>query len=97
MIKILKSALLDPARQNPGLHEICIKFNVNDIIKAVRNLIINKAYGHDDVTIHRRKICDSAIVEPLSLFIKILLLLLEFPNEPVWKNLIYKKNDLFCY
>ena len=36
----------------------------------MRNLNVNKAHGHDNISIQMLKICDSEVVEPLSLTYK---------------------------
>ena len=42
-----------------------INFNNHDIIKFIRSFNINKAYGHDNISIRMIKICDKAIMKPL--------------------------------
>ena len=42
-----------------------ISFNNDDIIKIIRSFNINKAYGHDNISIRMIKICDKAIMKPL--------------------------------
>ena len=42
-----------------------INFNNDDIIKIIRSFNINKAYGHDNISIRMIKICDKAIMKPL--------------------------------
>ena len=37
----------------------------SDILKIIRSLDINKAHGHDEISIRMLKICDDAIDEPL--------------------------------
>ena len=44
-----------------------INFEKEDILKIIRNLNVNKAHGHDNISIRMLKICDSVLVEPLSL------------------------------
>ena len=70
-------------------------FDDQDIIKIIRALNENKAHGHDDISIHIIKICDSSIVKPLSLIFKNCISCGIFPE--VWKksNVIptYKKGD----
>ena len=44
-----------------------IVFDDQDIIKIIRALNINKSHGHDDISIRMIKICDSALVKPLSI------------------------------
>ena len=46
-----------------------IKFNKDDFLK-IRNLNVNKAHGHDDISIRMLKICDSVVTEPLSILFK---------------------------
>ena len=47
-----------------------ISFEKEDILKIIRNLKVNKAHGHDDISIRTLKIYDSEIVEPLLLIYK---------------------------
>ena len=47
-----------------------ISFEKEDILKIIRNLKVNKAHGHDDISIRTLKINDSEIVEPLLLIYK---------------------------
>ena len=39
-------------------------------LKIIKNLNVNKAHGHDDISIRMLKVCDSEAVEPLSLIYK---------------------------
>ena len=41
-------------------------FEKEDILKIIRNLNVNKAHGHDDISIRMFKMCNSEVVEPLS-------------------------------
>ena len=72
-----------------------IEISNNDIIKIIRALNVNKAHGHDNISIRMIKICDEALVKPLSLIFKNCLNTGTFPN--VWKKSnvipIHKKND----
>ena len=74
---------------------ITIDFDKNDILKIIRNLNVNKAHGHDDISIRMLKICDSVVTEPLSILFKNCINSGIFPN--VWKMSYiiptYKKND----
>ena len=36
-------------------------------LKTIRSLDINKAHGHDEISVKMMKICDNAIVEPLQM------------------------------
>ena len=75
-----------------------IDFKKEDILKIIRKLNVNKAHGHDDISIRMLKICDSVVTEPLSILFKNCIESGIFPN--VWKmsHIIpsYKKNDK-CY
>ena len=44
-----------------------IKFMNKDIINIIRSLNEDKAHGYDNISIRMLKICDTAIVEPLSI------------------------------
>ena len=74
---------------------ITIDFNKDDILKIIRNLNVNKAHGHDEISIRMLKICDSAVTEPLSILFKNCIGSGIFPN--IWKmsHIIptHKKND----
>ena len=47
-----------------------ISFQKEDILNITRNLNVNKAHGHDDISVQMLKICDSEVVENLSLIYK---------------------------
>ena len=47
-----------------------INFEKEDILKITRNFNVNKAQGHDNISIRMLKICDSVLVEPLSVIYK---------------------------
>ena len=44
-----------------------VVFSDQDIIKIMTALNINKVHGHDVISIRMIKICDSALVKPLSI------------------------------
>ena len=72
-----------------------INFTDDDILKIIRSLNINKAHGHDDISIRMIKICDKAILEPLSLIYKNCIDTGIFPGS--WKKTniapVHKKGD----
>ena len=72
-----------------------IKFENKDIINIIRSLSVGKAHGHDNISIRMLKICDSAIVEPLSILFNNCLNQSIFPD--IWERsnifLIHKKGD----
>ena len=47
-----------------------INFEKEDILKIIRKLNVNKAHGHDNISIRMLKMCDYVLVEPLSLICK---------------------------
>ena len=51
-----------------------------DIYKIIKTLNINKAHGHDDISIRMLKLCDKSIVKPLSIIFKNCKLRKTFPN-----------------
>ena len=48
-----------------------LDFNEGEILKIIRALNINKAYGHDDISIRMIKICDESLLKPLFIYLKI--------------------------
>ena len=75
-----------------------INFEKEDILKIIRNLNVNKAHGHDNISIRMLKICDSVLVEPLSLIYNNCINSGVLPD--IWKRShiipTYKKNDKRC-
>ena len=67
----------------------------DNILKIVRALNINKAHGHDEISVRMIKICDEALVKPLSLIYKNGVDTGIFPN--ISKRLdivpVYKRRD----
>ena len=80
-------------KTNKGLFALNIK--KDDILKIIRKLNVNKAHGHDDISIRMLKICDSVITEPLSIIFKNYIDCGIFPDT--WKMFhiipAHKKND----
>ena len=72
-----------------------IKFENKDIINIIRSLNVDKAHGHDNISIRMLKICDTAIVEPLSIIFNNCINQSLFPD--IWKKSnicpIHKKGD----
>ena len=66
-----------------------------EISKIIRSLDVNKAHGHDDISVKMLKICDNSLVRPLSLLFEKSFNNYYFPE--LWKksNIIpvHKKND----
>ena len=80
-------------KTNKRLYKLNIK--EDDILKIIRKLNVNKAHGHDDISIKMLKICDSVLTEPLSIIFKNSIDHVVFPDT--WKMShiipIYKTND----
>ena len=61
-----------------------VNFEKGDILKLIRSLNVNKANGHDNISIRMLKICDFVLVEPLSLIYKYCINSAGFPD--IWKR-----------
>ena len=76
--------------------KICsIKFENKDIINVIKALDPCKAHGYDDISIRMLKICDSAIVKPLTILFKNCISEGIFPDNWKKSNIcpIHKKGD----
>ena len=63
-----------------------INFTDDDILKIIRSVDINKAHGHDDISIRMTNICDKAIRKPLSIIFKNCINTVLFPDS--WEKSI---------
>ena len=61
-----------------------LEFCVDDIVKIIRSLDLNKAHGHDEISICMIKFCGSSISKPLHLIFRNWLETESFPKE--WKK-----------
>ena len=61
-----------------------ISFKDEDVLKIIKSLNINKAHGHDDISIRLLQICGAEVVKPLSLIFKNCIQYGIFPN--LWKK-----------
>ena len=61
-----------------------IIFNDESILKIIRALDVNKAHGHDDISIQMIKLCDKSIIPAISLIYKNCINSGTFPN--IWKK-----------
>ena len=70
----------------PTLHEISnetlssLEVIASDFGKIIKALKVNKAHGHDEISIRMLKVCKSAITEPLYLIFKNCLSSNTFPD-----------------
>ena len=75
-----------------------ITISGSDILKTIRSLDINKAHGHDDISVRMMKICDDAIVEPLKMLFVNSVNQAVFPSR--WKKAnvipVHKKRKIYC-
>ena len=69
---------------NPSACFYTFNFADDEILKIIRSLDINKAHGHDKRSVRMIKICDEAIIEPLSLIYKNCIGNRTFPT--IWKK-----------
>ena len=74
------------------------KFNKDDILKIIRNLNVNEAHGHNDISIRMLKICDTVVTKSLSILINNCVDCGVFPDTWKMSHIIptYKNNDK-CY
>ena len=47
-----------------------LDFNEDELLKIIRALNINKAHGHDDISIRMIKICGKSLIKPLTFLFK---------------------------
>ena len=61
-----------PSRKSYETNTRLFALNIqkDDILKIIRKLNVNKAHGHDNISIMMLKICDSVITEPLGIIFK---------------------------
>ena len=75
-----------------------IAISRSDILKTIRSLDIDKAHGHDDMSVRMMKICDDAIVEPLRMVFVNSVNQAVFPSR--WKKAnvipVHKKRKIYC-
>ena len=57
-----------------------LDFNEGEILKVIRALNINKALGHDDISIRMVKICDELLLKPFFILFKNSLKLSYYPD-----------------
>ena len=70
-----------------------LEFCVDDIVKIIRSLDLNKAHGHDEIRIRMIKLCASSLSKTLHLIFRNCRETKSFPKElkkanitPVHKN-----------
>ena len=72
-----------------------IAFSESDVIKIIRTLNINKAHGHDNISVRMIKLCTKSVARPLTLIFQNSMAAGTFATQ--WKRAnivpIHKKND----
>ena len=72
-----------------------LDFNEGELLQIIRALNINRAYGHDDISIRMIKICDKSLLKPLTVLLRNSIKSSCYPD--IWKtsNIIpvHKRND----
>ena len=75
-----------------------VNFSTGDISKIINNLDLDKAHGHDMLSIGMIKLCGNSICKPLSIIFNDCLKVGKFPSD--WKKAhvvpIHKKGDKQC-
>ena len=69
----------------------------DDILKVIRNLDVNKAHGHDDISIRMSKICHLVVTKPLYITFRNYIESGIFPDT--WEEshiAIHKKWETLC-
>ena len=64
------SKLPDKMSYNSAARLTSVKFDNNDILKIIMSLNVNKAHGHDGISVRMIKMCDESLVQPLSLIFR---------------------------
>ena len=72
-----------------------LDFDEDELLLIIRALNINKAHGHDDISIRMIKICDKSLIKPLMLIFKKSIRFSYYPD--IWKKSnvipVHKRND----
>ena len=72
-----------------------LTFSESDVIKILRTLDVNKAHGHDNISVRMIKLCINSVAHPLTLIFQNSMAAGTFPTQ--WKRAnivpIHKKND----
>ena len=75
-----------------------VPFSDDLVINIIRNLNVNKAHGHDDISIRMIKMCDESLLRPLSIIFRNSLKSSTYPTT--WKKAniipVHKKDDKQC-
>ena len=61
-----------------------LDFNEDELLKIITALNINKAHGHDDISIRMIKICHKSLIKPLTFLFKTSVRSSHYPD--IWKK-----------
>ena len=71
-----------------------LDFDEDELLKIIRALNINKAHGHDGISIRMIKICDKSLIKPLTFLFKTSVRSSHYPD--IWKKSnipVHNNND----
>ena len=82
----LKNGSVFPSRQEILTQERLCSFDFSDdeILKLIRSLNVQKARGHDDISIRMIKICDKSLVKSLIILFQNCIKSSHYPD--IWKK-----------
>ena len=89
------SKLPDKITYNSAVKLSSIKFDNNNILKIIRSLKVNKAHGHDGISVRTIKICYESLIQPFSLIFRGSIDIGVYPDTWKKSNIVpvYKKGD----
>ena len=94
-IPVANDSSLSTLLETPNKTLSSLEIIASDIGKTIKALKVNKAHGHDEISIRMLRLCESAITEPLYLIFKNCLSSNTFPD--VWKKVnvipVHKKGE----
>ena len=77
---------------------VSLDFNEGELLQIIRALNINKAHGHDDISIRMIKICDKSLLKPLIVLLRNSIKSSCYPD--IWQKSnfipVHKKNKNNC-
>ena len=68
---VVNDSTLPPLLETPNDTFSSLEIIASDIGKIIKTLNVNKAHGHDEISIRILKLCESVITAPLYLILKV--------------------------
>ena len=65
-----------------------ITFSESDVIKIIRTLDVNKAHGHDNISVRMIKLCINSVAHPLTLIFQNSMAAGTFPSQCKGANIV---------